>query len=190
MLPTPGRLPEGPQWRYEVSWDGMRVLAEVTKGTLRLTSCIGRDITAHFPEFAGLVDLVGDGLFDGEVILLDAGLPSSVALANRMRGTGSRRPAVLMAFDVLRLYGVPLLHRPLDERRATLERVGVGPVRCVALSPVYDDGRALLSATRSHRLEGVVAKRCDAPYRPGVRDPSWVKVVHGSGPRALERHPG
>jgi bifunctional non-homologous end joining protein LigD len=197
MLPIPGRLPEGPEWRYEVCWDGMRVLAEVTEGTLRLTARTGRDVTAHFPEFAGLVGLVSDGLFDGEVILLDAGLPSSAALADRMRVTGSqrparkphqmprqmarRRPAVLMAFDVLRLYGVPLLHRPLEERRATLERVGVGAAGCLALSPVYDDGRALLSATRSQRLEGVVAKRCDAPYHPGVRDPSWVKVVHEHG---------
>ena len=199
MLPIPGRLPEGTQWRYEVSWDGMRVLAEITGGTLRLTSRTGREVTTHFPELTGLVDLVGDGLFDGEVILLDAGLPSSVALADRVRITGSRRPArmthrmsrqmaqrcpaVLMAFDVLRLYGVPLLHRSLDERRATLERVdlervGVGAARCVALSPVYDDGHALLSATGTQRLEGVVAKRRDAPYRPGVRDPSWVKVVH------------
>ena len=187
MLATRGRLPEGPEWRYEVSWDGMRVLAEVTAGTLRLTSRTERDVTAHFPEVTGLADLVGDGLFDGEVILLDAGLPSSVALAERVRVTGSRRPvsqrhpAVLMAFDVLRLYGVPLLHRPLDERRATLERVGVGAAGCVALSPVYDDGRALLSATRNQRLEGVVAKRRDASYRPGVRDPSWVKVVHEHG---------
>ncbi len=193
MLPIPGRLPEGTQWRYEVSWDGMRVLAEITGGTLRLTSRTGREVTTRFPELTGLVDLVGDGLFDGEVILLDAGLPSSVALADRVRVTGSRRPArmthqisqrrpaVLMAFDVLRLYGVPLLHRPLDERRATLERVGVGAAGYVALSPVYDDGRALLSATRNQRLEGVVAKRRDAPYRPGVRDPSWVKVVHEHG---------
>ncbi|MDQ4020238.1 MAG: hypothetical protein M3257_01050 [Actinomycetota bacterium] len=190
MLPIPGRLPDGPEWRYEVSWEGMRVLADITGGTLRFTSRTGRDVTAHFPEFGGLVDLVGDGLFDGEVILLDAGLPSPVALADRVRVTRSRRPArmsrqmcphrpaVLMIFDVLRLYGVPLLHRPLEERRATLERVDVDAARCVALSPVYDDGRALLSATRHQRLAGVVAKRCDAPYRPGVRDPSWVKVVH------------
>lgn len=88
------------------------------------------------------------------------------------------RPAALMAFDVLRLYGVPLLHRPLDERQATLERVGLDTAGSVALSPVYDDGPALLSAVRRQRLAGVVAKRRDAPYRPGRRDPSWVTVAH------------
>ncbi|MGH4017837.1 MAG: hypothetical protein ACRDT0_01055 [Pseudonocardiaceae bacterium] len=195
MLATPGRLPEGPQWRYEVRWAGLRVLTEIINGTLRLNSPTGQDVTAHFPEFAGLAGLVGDGLFDGKVIVLDAGVPSSTALADRMAVNGSRRaqrsrrrPGVLMVFDILRLYGVPLLHRPLDERRATLDRVGVDAAECVALSPVYDDGPALLSATRSQRLAGVVAKRRDAPYRPGVRDPSWVTVAHDRYP-AVAPHP-
>lgn len=186
MLATPGRLPEGQQWRYEVLWDGLRVLAEVTGGTVRLTSRTGQDVTPRFPELAALADRVDDGLFDGELVVLQDGVPSRAALAERMRATGSgparraaeRLPAVLLAFDVLRLYGVPLLQRPLDERQGTLQRVGLDAAGSAALSPVYDDGRALLSAARRHRLAGVVAKRRDAPYRPGVRDPSWVEVTH------------
>lgn len=178
MLATPGRLPEGSQWRYEVRWLGLRVLPEITGGTLRLTSRTGRDVTARFPELAGLAGLVGDTVLDGQLIVLDAGRPSPAALAERIRGRRTRRAAVLIAFDVLRLYGVSLLHRPLDERRATLERIVAGAPDCVALSPVYDDGPALLAATRSRRLDGVVAKRGDGLYRPGVRDPSWVDVTH------------
>jgi bifunctional non-homologous end joining protein LigD len=129
---------------------------------------------------------VDDGLFDGELVVLACGVPSPDALAERMRAAwpgqarrmSQRLPAVLMAFDVLRLYGVPLLHRPLDERQATLERVRIDAAGSVALSPVYDDGRVLLLATRRQCLAGVVAKRRDAPYRPGVRDPSWVAVAH------------
>lgn len=186
MLATPGRLPEGPQWRYEVLWDGLRVLVEVTGGTLRLTSHSGRDITDTFPELADLADRADDGLFDGELVVLADGAPSRAALADRMRVTGrgharrmsARLPAALMAFDVLRLYGVPLLHRPLEERQATLRRVGVDTAESVALSPVYDDGRALLSAAHRQHLPGVVAKRRDAPYRPGMRDPAWIMVGH------------
>lgn len=188
MFATPGLLPKGSQWRYEVKWAGLRVLADITDGALRLTSGVGQDVTASFPEFGGLADRIGDGLLDGEIIVLDGGVPSRTALAARSVESGRvcgghhiRAPvrrAVLMVFDVLRLYGVPLLHRPLDERRATLERIGVDGAERVAVSPVYDDGPSLLSATRRHRLAGVVAKRCDAPYRPGVRDPSWVKVAH------------
>jgi bifunctional non-homologous end joining protein LigD len=193
MFATPGPLPEGSatggEWRYEVHWAGLRVLVEVTGGEVRLTSRTERDITAHFPEFAGLGDRLRDGLFDAEIIILDRGVPSPGALAERLRVRDPRRlrrladrpdrPAGLMVFDVLRLYGVPLLHRPLDERRSTLERVGVDGAERVALSPVYDDGPALLAATERQRLPGVVAKLADSPYRPGVRDPSWVEVTHG-----------
>jgi bifunctional non-homologous end joining protein LigD len=73
---------------------------------------------------------------------------------------------------------VPLLERPLDERRATLERLDLSGVPNVRLSPVYDDGPALWAATRDRGLEGVVAKRRDSRYLPGRRSPDWVKVAH------------
>lgn len=179
MFATPGPLPQGAEWRYEVQWAGLRVLVEITGGTLRLTTRDERDVTKHFPEFAELAGRLRDCVLDGEIIMLVNGVPSATALARRLggRASGQRtdgRLSELMVFDVLRLYGVPLLHRPLDERRATLERVGVDAAPHVTLSPVYDDGLALLTAARRHRLHGVVAKRADSPYRPGVRDPSWV----------------
>jgi len=193
MFATPGPLPQGLHWRYEVHWAGLRVLAEISDGVLRLVSSGERDVTRHFPEFAELAGKLRDGVLDGEIVLL-AGpgvrgapgrtlVPSAAALQRRLRGTSRATdgPAALMVFDVLRLYGVPLLHRPLDERRATLERLGLDDAPHVTLSPVYDDGPALLSAAGKHRLRGVVAKRADSSYRPGVRDPSWVRtaVAHG-----------
>jgi bifunctional non-homologous end joining protein LigD len=44
------------------------------------------------------------------------------------------------------------------------------------MSPAFDDGDALLAAAKAQGLEGVVAKRADAPYRPGRRTPEWQKV--------------
>jgi len=173
MFATPGPLPEGEQWRYEVLWAGLRVLAEVASGSVRLTTTHERDVTAQFPEFGELAGRLRDGVFDGEIIVLDGGVPSAPALGRRRRGG---RTSELMVSDVLRLYGVPLLHRPLDERRATLERVRVDAAPHVTLSPVYEDGPALLVATGRHRLRGVVAKLAGSPYRPGVRDPSWVST--------------
>ncbi|MCW0212060.1 MAG: non-homologous end-joining DNA ligase [Pseudonocardia sp.] len=183
MLATPGGLPTGPEWVYEVKWDGMRVLAEVTDGVLRLSTRTGQDITANFPEFAGIAEIAPDVLLDGEAVLLDDGVPSFAALADRMHGpvTAARaaaRPATLMVFDIMRLYGVPLLDRPLDERRATLERLDIDPLPTVELSPLYTDGGALFEATGRRGMEGVVAKLRDSPYRPGRRGPSWVKVTH------------
>jgi bifunctional non-homologous end joining protein LigD len=183
MLATPGALPNGPEWLFEVKWDGMRLLAEVVDGRVRLSSRSERDVTANFPELAELTRLAPDVLLDGEVVQLEGGVPSFAALAERMHGPVTpravqARPVTFMVFDVLRLYGVPLLDRPLDERRGTLERLDLTTVPALSLSPTYTDGKALLEATRQQGMEGVVAKRRDGVYRPGRRTPSWTKVTH------------
>jgi bifunctional non-homologous end joining protein LigD len=183
MLATPGALPDGPEWLFEVKWDGMRLLADVADGRVRLSSRSERDVTANFPELAALTDLAPDVLLDGEVVLLENGVPSFAALADRMHGPvapriAQARPVTFMVFDVLRLYGVPLLDRPFAERRGTLERLDLTPVPVLSLSPIYTDGAALLEATRQRGMEGVVAKRRDGVYRPGRRCPGWTKVTH------------
>jgi bifunctional non-homologous end joining protein LigD len=183
MLATPGTLPAGTDYSFEVKWDGMRALADVADGRLRLTDRSGREVTALFPELAGLTRLAPDVLLDGEVVLLDGGVPSFAALGDRMHEPvdphgAQERPVTYMVFDVLRLYGVPLLERPLDERRATLERLDLDAVANLSLSPGYVDGAALFDATRQRGMAGVVAKRRTAPYRPGRRDPDWVAVEH------------
>lgn len=183
MLATPGALPEGPEWIYEVKWDGLRLLADVEERVLRLTG--DRDVTAYFPELAGLAEVAPDVLLDGEIVLLDRGVPSRAALAERLKGSiePAGRSVTYMVFDVLRLYGVPLLDRPLGERRATLERLDTTAAPAVTLSPTYTDGRALLAVTGQRGLGGVVAKRKDSVYRPGLRSPGWVTVSHGAGRR-------
>jgi bifunctional non-homologous end joining protein LigD len=186
MQPLPGRLPMGEQWSYEVDWSGIRLLADVDQGTLRLRTLDGDDVTARFPEFAPLADVVADGLFDGEAVLLDAGQPSSLALFDRLRRADPRkarslahaRPAIFMVYDVLRLYGVPLTERPLDERRATLGRLALDEVGRIQVSPVYDDGAALLAGVREQGLPGVMARRRDTPYDAEAPE-DWVRVVAG-----------
>jgi bifunctional non-homologous end joining protein LigD len=183
MLATPGALPAGPEWLFEVKWDGMRLIADVVDGKVRLISRSGRDVTANFPELAELARLAPDVLLDGEVVLLDRGVPSFAALIERMHGpldprSTQPRPVTYMVFDVLRLYGVPLLDRPFEERRGTLERLDLAAAPTLSLSPTYTDGPALLAATLQRGMEGVVAKRRDGVYRPGCRSPSWTKVTH------------
>lgn len=186
MQPVPGRLPVGEQWSYEVDWSGIRLLADVDQGTLHLRTLDGDDVTARFPEFAPLADVVADGLFDGEAVLLDAGQPSSLALFDRLRRADPRkarslahaRPAILMVYDVLRLYGVPLTERPLDERRGTLGRLALDEVGRIQVSPVYDDGAALLAGVREQGLPGVMARRRDTAYDAEAAE-DWVRVVAG-----------
>ena len=186
MLASQGtRVPTGPDWVHEVKWDGMRVLADVHEGQLRLASRTEKDVTATFPELAGLALETEDALLDGEIVALEGGLPSFGALAERMHVQDRRkaaalavaRPVTFMVFDLLRLYGVDLTSRALKDRRATLERIGLEGAHW-QVPPVYEDGEALQSATLEQGLEGVVSKRLSSKYHPGRRSSDWLKFPH------------
>jgi bifunctional non-homologous end joining protein LigD len=177
MLATPGDLPIGSEWVYEVEWDGLRVLAEVEDGRLQLVTAEGHDVTPCFPELGASTHLVPDVVLDGTLVLLTRGVPDGDALAARLRGAPRGPLATLMLSDILRLYGVPLVERTQDERRATLERLDLLSTPGVALSPVYTDGVALTAATAQRGLFGVLAKRRDAPYRAGP-GAAWIRVVN------------
>jgi bifunctional non-homologous end joining protein LigD len=188
MLASAGTvIPGGPEWVHEIKWDGMRVLADVAGGRLNLSSRNENDITAGFPELSTLAGpgRPDDMLLDGEIVALEAGLPSFSALAERMHVSNDRRarrlaasrPVTFMAFDLLRLGGVDLLSQPLRQRRAALEAIGLdGPHAQVP--PTYDDGLALQTATLEQGLEGLVSKRLSSRYSPGRRSPDWLKFPH------------
>jgi bifunctional non-homologous end joining protein LigD len=171
-LPT-----DGGEWAYEIKWDGYRIIAVVEDGAVRLHTRNLLDATADFPEVAGLGEAVAphDAVLDGEMVAIDEhGLPSFGALQQR----GTRRPHVVyMVFDLLALDGTSTVRLPYVERRRLLEGLGIdaGPAWQV---PRYSvgDGEALLAATRSKGLEGLVAKRLDSVYEPGRRARSWRKI--------------
>jgi bifunctional non-homologous end joining protein LigD len=175
MLATPGtHLPTGEEWVHEVKWDGVRVLADVVPVPGRppqvgLASRKGIDITADWPAIVALAPTDLDLCLDGELVALDeTGRPDFRSLS---RGG----PATYLVFDVLRAQGHDVTGLPWRERRLLLESLGLTGWQVPA---TYDDGPALLAATRAQRLEGVVSKRRASRYRPGVRSPDWVKLVN------------
>ncbi|MFR9779377.1 non-homologous end-joining DNA ligase [Micromonospora sp. MS34] len=183
MLAMTGQLPAGAGWAYEFKWDGVRALADVVNGRQHLFARSGVDITVAYPELIPLAEQVDDALLDGEVVLFTDGQPSFTALAERMHVRNAAKaarlaaaaPVTYMIFDLLRLRGEDLTGRPLRERRAALESLGLGAARW-AVPPAFPDGPATYEAAGEHGLEGVMAKRVDSLYRPGVRSPDWVKV--------------
>jgi bifunctional non-homologous end joining protein LigD len=184
MLATTGPLPVGPGWAYEFKWDGVRALATIRGGTLRLHARSGAEITLAYPELAPLARQVGDAVLDGEVVVLDEqGRPSFVALAERMHVREPIRAARLAAalpvtyliFDLLRLDGADLRDRPWSTRRELLDSLDLHGPRWL-VPPYFLDGAATLAAVQENRLEGVVAERLTSVYRPGVRSPDWIKV--------------
>lgn len=185
MLATPATaVPRGGGWSHEVKWDGMRILADVRDGRVRLSARSGADATDRFPELAGLAEMYDDMLLDGEVVVFAEGRPWFPALADRIHLTGPNaakaaqaRPVTYVVFDLLRLYGADLTPQPWSQRRELLERLDLEGPRW-QVPPTYADGPALLQATLDAGLEGVVSKRTDSAYTPGRRSADWVKVPH------------
>lgn len=179
-----GALPVGEDWAYEFKWDGVRAIVEIRAGRLRLFARSGAEITVAYPELGPLAAQLPDAVLDGEIVVFDtAGRPSFASLAERMHVRDPARAAKLaatipvsyMIFDLLRLDGTDLTGLPHTARRGALEQLGLtGPHWLVP--PSFVDGPATEAVARENALEGLVAKRGGAPYRPGVRSPDWVKI--------------
>jgi bifunctional non-homologous end joining protein LigD len=192
MLANSGELPLGPGWAYEFKWDGVRALAVVRAGSVRLYARSGAEITKAYPELTGLASAleesgITDAVLDGEMVTLDqAGRPDFIALAERMhvrdvaraRSLAATTPATYMVFDVLNANGTEITTVPYVERRALLESIlpAPSPGRAWGVPPHFTDGAATLAAAQELALEGVVAKRLTSTYRAGARSPDWVKV--------------
>lgn len=181
MLATRGEhVPRGADWVHEVKWDGIRALVETSATQVRVWTRSGRDISVAFPELAAMK---GRSLvLDGEIVSLRDGVPTLMALADRIHVTDSRKaatlaasnPAVFLIFDVLSVDGAPLLAAPWQQRRDVLEALELGDVAWQVPS-TYDDGEVLLEAARAQGLEGIVSKKRSSIYRPGVRSGDWLK---------------
>jgi bifunctional non-homologous end joining protein LigD len=173
-------VPTGPNWLFEVKWDGYRALGYVRGGEAELLSRKGNDLSGRFPDVARALPKAlksPSAVVDGEICALDEqGRPSFSAMQQGKPGTA----IVYEVFDLFELDGEPLVDLPLSERRARLEQLLDRRHTTVRLSEAFEDGRALFAAAREQRLEGVIAKRADSPYRQGKRTREWLKIkTHG-----------
>ncbi|WP_246002507.1 DNA ligase [Allorhizocola rhizosphaerae] len=147
MFATPGPLPSGPGWAYEVKWDGYRAIYQD-----------GRYYGRSGLQLSGPpLGVSVEAPIDGELVAFG---PDGRVSFQAMQRTVT--PAFI-AFDII----VPDL--TYAQRREILEQLDL------TISPRFDDGPATVAAARELGLEGVIAKRLDSPYRPGARSPDWVK---------------
>jgi DNA ligase D-like protein (predicted ligase) len=176
------KLPEGPDWEYEIKLDGYRALGIKSAGSVRLMSRNGNDFSARFPSLAkALSKLPDDTVVDGEIVALDeTGKPSFNVLQNYNR---ANTPLQFYVFDLLHLAGKHLRDRPLDDRRELL-RAKVMPrmPEEIRLSETLKAPAAeIVAAVKEQGLEGVIAKRGASLYEPGRRSGAWVKMRLNKG---------
>ncbi|HXN38164.1 MAG TPA: DNA ligase D [Solirubrobacteraceae bacterium] len=188
MLARAGPLPaDDPSWAYEIKWDGVRAIAYSQPGELRLNSRNLNDITDTYPELARLGRALHShsAVLDGEIVAFDANArPSFSALAQRMhvasraqaKRLATATPVTYVIFDLLWLDGHSVMGLPYEQRRELLAALDLNGERWQTPEHVIGEGAALLEASAEQGLEGVVAKRLDSTYEPGMRSGAWVKV--------------
>jgi bifunctional non-homologous end joining protein LigD len=174
-------------WGFEFKWDGIRALAHVEGGRVRLLSRSGEDVTPRYPEIHAMGRALGsrEVILDGEVVALDEkGRPSFEEIQQRMGLTSEseiRRkmnlvPVTYMIFDLLWQDGHSLLTQPYMERRRLLADLKLSGASWQAPPWEKGGGQAMLEASASAGLEGVMAKKLDSHYEPGRRSGAWLKI--------------
>jgi bifunctional non-homologous end joining protein LigD len=188
MLAKNGRIPEADsdEWAYEIKWDGIRVLGYADRGRWCMLSRRLEDVTARYPELTPIGEALADraAILDGEVVALDSdGRPRFQLIQSRMgltsaaaiKARASQTPVDYVIFDLLHLDGHCVRDLPYVRRRELLEELGLEGPRWRTPRYRHGGGAGLLEAARRQGLEGIVAKRCDSPYRPGRRSGEWIK---------------
>lgn len=178
---------DSPDFAFEAKWDGVRALAFVDGGVVRLQTRNLLDCTAQYPEAHQIAEAMTgayQAIVDGEIVALDEkGVPSFQRLQPRMhvrdesavRKLRRTTPVVYEVFDILWRDGEDLTRRPLRERRRILDE-SLTPMGAIRRSEQFvGTGRALYEAVKEQGLEGIVAKRLDSPYVTS-RSAAWVKV--------------
>jgi ATP-dependent DNA ligase len=182
-------IPVGPEWQYEPKWDGFRCLVFRRGEKVELQSKAGKPLTRYFPDVVESAKAIPAGKFvlDGEIVVprgrafsFDDLLQRIHPAASRIAKLANETPALLIVFDLLEDEGGNvLLGAPLAERRPQLEAFAKKNLHGngVRLSPAttkLSNAKGWLTKVGA-TLDGIIAKRRDAPYSTGTRD-AMVKV--------------
>lgn len=188
MLAKLSGLPtQDAEYGFEIKWDGMRAVLYCQDGHIQLLSRNQRDVTAQYPELAGLGVAAAKQQFilDGEIVHFDTnGKPSFSGLQHRMgvssaKSVESRRqvyPVTYVIFDLLSLQGETTLHLSYTVRREMLAKLQLEGSAWQTPAYQLGSGQEILAAACRIGLEGIVAKRLASLYAPGERTGDWLKI--------------
>lgn len=186
-------LPHGANVLFEPKWDGFRCLAFRGGDEVYLQSKSMKPLARYFPEVVATLKALRPQRFvlDGELVIpvadkldFDQLLERIHPAESRVRKLAKEFPARYIVFDMLvTAKGASIAEKPLEERRAELERFfeTLPKDDALVLSPATTD-RAVASgwlAEENIAIDGVIAKRLDCNYRSGERDGmTKVKRLH------------
>ncbi len=172
------RPPTGAGWLYEIKADGYRAQLQVHHRETTVFSRTGLDWTEQFSSIATAAPALNasSAVIDGEAVVYGTkGLPDFQQLRRELGSRKSERVRY-HAFDLMYLDGYDLRSSPYIERKRLLARLLEGaPDTFAYVEHIEADGEQVFRNACELGLEGLVAKRADAPYRSG-RQESWIKL--------------
>jgi len=173
-----------PEWLFEIKWDGVRTLAFLREGKVRLVSRSGRNVTAEYPEFRDLPKHIAANtvILDGEIVTLDENgrsdfqkLQNRIGVSNPSQRLLEAIPLHYYLFDLLYCNGFDIRKSPLLQRKELLRQIVRGENRVRFSEHQLEKGEELFAAASDKGLEGIVGKQIESPYT-GTRTPFWVKL--------------
>jgi len=188
MEPVPHKEPfNSPDHLFQVKWDGVRMLAFINNGTVRLQNRRLHERTLQYPEMQLLPRVLSafNAILDGEMVVFHQGKPSFPLVIKRDFATRDKQiaglmelvPVTYMLFDILYINGRNITALPLVERQSILAE-SITPCTQVLVTDNFTEGKALFTAVREQGLEGIVAKAKHSPYLPGKKHSQWLKIKY------------
>jgi bifunctional non-homologous end joining protein LigD len=179
------RPPGGGGWGHEIKLDGYRLQLRVKNGRAVLKTRTGLDWTEKFGSIAAAAADLPDCIVDGEAVALGPDNAPSFSALQAALSEGRADVLVFFAFDLLFADAQDLRPLPLVERKQRLKELldaesesAASHIRYLGhLEAVGDD---VLKSACEAKLEGIVSKQLDAPYRSG-RAGSWTKAKCRAG---------
>jgi len=188
MLAVSGQPFNREGWIFEPKIDGTRCIA-LARNKVALTNRRLTDITYRYPELvSALGSLRSQCVLDGEITVFKKGIPNFRYLAERDHQNDPIRieylsrimPASYVVFDILHLKGNSLMHLSLQERKRILFReleADLEESETVTLIDSFPEkGEDYFQAALKMGIEGVMGKRLESLYLPGIRSQDWVKI--------------
>jgi len=168
------KLVDGPEWSFEIKFDGYRAIAVKADGRVKLFSRRRKSFDHHYPLIVEALSEVPEGtVVDGEIVALDdSGRPDFNLLQNFR---SEAQHIHYFIFDLLIFQGRDLTGLPLSERRKLLNTLKLTSTRVRIAEQFEAKASDILAAVRRQKLEGVIGKRKNSLYEPGKRSGSWVK---------------
>jgi bifunctional non-homologous end joining protein LigD len=182
-------LPIGEEWGYQIKWDGVRLLAQLEGGHIRLFSRYMGDKTTIYPEATELLKehalQYEPLLLDGEAVMFDLVKQrpdfSQILQRERTRSATAKIRGrenshfIYVLFDLLHYAGEDWRGRPYRERHAKLLELFPQKHPQLFVTDLFPEGNALWSWVEANGWEGVITKRLSSPYREGKHHKDWFK---------------